>query len=274
MYDFSSESNILFGDIGNIILLVSTIAITFCWYFVLPSPDYYDSNWVKNGFCVANIDSSWMNSHKLAFYADSFLGSIILYLYCTQPKSAPQLQKSMLFGGIFGVLCHGFGHLHLSAEPGGMDMRFRPNEDMTEMIINQLVTIIVYGGIFFGTMPFASTFRLIMTSAAATLGLTFLNVPPTHNFVYGQASIYIATAIHMLTLSPENKSTAVYVLYPYLQLPVLLIGVLESTACESLLVPIGGHMIFDSSVALGLIFMVALSRPMEAKRTHASKKIT
>ena len=196
---------------------------------------------------------------------------IIAYLYTAQTKSAattPPLQAAMLRGAIMGVFGHGAGHLYLGLHPQGMDLRFRPHEDLLISCASTAVTVMAFAAIFQGTMPLSSSRRLLLTALVATAGFTLLDVEPRLNFVYAQAAIYVSNAVHMLTLPAEDKSSAVYALYPYFQLPVLAVGVMESTACTSFLQRFGGHMIFDSSIGIGTIMIELLARRMEAGRAE------
>ena len=266
------SSNAAIGNAGLVLLLVLTSLITTCMLYQLPSPDYFDKDWISDGFCVTNADTKWSNSHSLSFYADVVLGLFIAYMFANQPKSAPPLQSAMLHGAIFGVFGHGLGHLYLSTNAKGMDLRFRPQEDRMASVAGTLVTVFAFGAIFQGTMPLSSRARLIMTAVIATAGFTILDIPPKLNFVYAQAAIYISNALHMLTLSSENKSAATFALYPYFQLPVLFVGVLESTACHGFLQKYGGHVIFDSSIAIGIICIELLSRYLETGRSRVAAK--
>ena len=258
------------GNAGLVLLLVLTILISACMLYQLPSPEYFDDDWIRHGFCVSNADTTWFNSHSLSFYADVVLALCIARLFANQPKSAPPLQAAMLSGAIFGVFGHGLGHLYLGTNVQRMDLRFRP-EDIPTSVASILVTVMAFWAIFQGTMPLSSRSRLAMTAVVATAGFTILDIAPKLNFVYAQAAIYISNSLHMLTLSSQDKSAATYALYPYFQLPVLLVGVLESTACQGFLQPLGGHVLFDSAIGIVTIGIELLSRYLESDRPSATK---
>jgi len=264
-------SNASVGNAGLVVNLVLTIAITACMLYQLPSPKYFDGNWLKHGFCVSNVDTTWLNSHFLSFYADTILALLIAYLFANQPKSSPPLQAAMLRGQILGVFGHGLGHLYIGTRAQGMDLRFRP-EDILTSIISTLVTVMTFGAIFKGTMPLGSRLQLALTAMVATAGFTSLNIPPRLNFVYAQAAIFIFKDLHMLTLSSYDKSAAAYALNPFFELPILLFGVLESTACQGFLQPLGGHAIYDSSIGISTICVEFLSRYIESNRSSSTAK--
>lgn len=230
--------------------------------YQLPCKHVFDANWLQHGFCVSNPESIWWNSHTLSFYADTAFAAAIAYLYCIQPKQVPPIQKALLSGAIMGVLGHGLGHLHLGLDPTGMDLRFYTH-DLQSSLKVALVNIFGFGTIFKGTMPLASIKKLAITAFLATIGFTVLDIEPKLNFVYAQAVIYISNAIHMLFLSAEHKGTASYMLFPYLNLPVLVVGVIESTGCQSFLESIGGHAVFDSSIAIGIIMIELLANHIQ-----------
>jgi len=271
--------NALVGNIGLIILLIGTTLVTYCMLYQYPSTSSFDTHWLSHGFCVTNPETTWINSHALSFYADAVLAMIIAHLYTTAQTTpaksdattttTPPLQAAMLRGAIMGVFGHGAGHLYLGLHPQGMDLRFRPNnDDILISCASTAVTVMAFAAIFQGTMPLSSSQRLFLTALIATAGFTVLDVEPNLNFVYAQAAIYVSNALHMLTLSAEDKSSAVYAIYPYFQLPVLAVGVMESTACTGFLQRFGGHMLFDSSIGIGTIIIELLARRMEDGRAE------
>jgi len=260
------------GNIGHIALLVLTTMVTTCMLFQWPDSSWFDTQWLAHGFCVSNSDTVWYNSHALSFYVDVVLTLFIFFLYKTQPKSVPPLQAAIMLGGVMSTLGHGCGHLYLAMNPTGMDLRFRPKEDLGASIASTLVTVMVFVCIFQGTMPLSSRQRLTGTALIATAGFTLLDIKPKFNFVYAQAVIYIFNAIHMLTLEDSHKATQVYRLHAYFQLPVLVVGVLESTACQSLLEPIGGHANFDASIGIGFILLELFARHLEQEQHEVKAK--
>ena len=267
-YDSSSRNQLL-GNVGNTLLLVLTSIITVCMLYQWPSADRFDSNWLSNGFCVSNAETFLLNSHSLSFYADTLLAAIIGYLYLTQDKkTTPPLQEAMLGGAVTAVFGHGLGHLYLGLDPTGMDLRLNP-EDVPGSMPKTIVNLLAFTAIFKGTMPMATFETLTITALLASAGITLLDAQPKLNFVYAQAAIYVSSAIYMLLLDPKYKSEASYRFYPWMQLPILLVGMTESIFCQRVLEPIGGHVIFDTTIAGGIIAIELMSRPSDG----ASKKV-
>jgi len=256
------------GDFGNVLLLASTCAVTACMLYKWPSEAMFDSNWSSNGFCVSNRGSLWWNSHTLSFYADTVLAIVIGCLYYTRQSATtgvPPIQQAWLQGSIMAVLGHGLGHLFLGIDPSGMDVRIR-TDDPIGSIAPLMVNILGFGSIFRGTMPLAPTKRLLFCAIVASFGITILNIEPKLNFVYAQAAIYISSALNMLSLSTNHKNAAMYSLYPYFQLPVLAVGILESTGCEAILESIGGHAVYDASIGILIILLDVVSTRAEQSR--------
>ena len=151
----------------------------------------------------------------------------------------------------------------------GMDLRWNPSEDLARSVASTVVTVGTFFSIFNSTMPFASMKQLILTSVIATAGFTVMDLEPKLNFVYAQAAVYVFTALHMLLrLNMVHKGSKIYAMYPYFQLIVLFVGILEATQCTAFLASLGGHMVFDSSIAIGAISMQLLS----SSRTSADDK--
>ena len=253
------------GDVGNILLLTGTSIITGCMLNQWPNKDHFDDNWLSNGFCVSNSDTFWWNSHSLSFYADTVLAIAIGLLYKKRISSGQDfspVQMSLLSGAIMAVFGHGAGHMYLGMNPTGMDLRIRLDH-LAASFASLIVNILGFASIFKGTMPLASTRRLLMAAIVATIGFTFFDIEPKLNFVYAQAAIYIASALNMLVLPQSDKGCAAYMLFPYFQLPVLAVGVIESTGCEAILEKIGGHMIFDVTIAIAVILIDLISTRLE-----------
>lgn len=257
------------GDIGNILLLTSTCIITGCMLNQWPNKDNFDNNWLSNGFCVSNSDTFWWNSHSLSFYADTVLAIVIALLYkkrksdsSTEDFDFSPVQMSLLSGAIMGVFGHGAGHMYLGMNPTGMDLRIRLDHPAATFA-SSTVTLLGFASIFKGTMPLASTRRLFMAAIVASIGFTFFDIEPKLNFVYAQAAIYIASALNMLALPQSDKGCAAYMLFPFFQFPVLVVGIIESTGCEAILEKIGGHMIFDMTIAIAIILIDFTSTRLE-----------
>lgn len=267
-----ASTNEVVGNAGLGLLFFFTAGITSCMLYQLPSPEIFDGSWLLNGFCVSNPDSALLNSHSLSFYCDVVLAAILYALYRTAPPPTDEnrLRLAILRGSVVAVLGHGCGHMYLGTSPrGGMDLRWKPSEDLARSVASTIVTVGSFATIFNGTMPLASTRKLIAAAAVATAGVTALDVDPRLNFVYAQGFIYASNALHLaFSLDATHKRTLTYALYPFLQLPALLVGVLESTACRSFLAGLGGHAVFDASIALGLIAMGLVAR----RRDDGEKK--
>jgi len=245
------------GDLGNFLLFTATCAVTACLLYKLPNESKYDSNWLSNGFCISNQDDPLWNSHNLSFYADTFLAVILGGLYLTRQKQdtkngIPPLQKALLQGSIMAVFSHGLVHLYLGIDPKGMDLRIHL-DNLIHSIVTQLFLVFGFVSLFLGTMPLASKESLFISAILATLGFTIFDVPPQLNFVYSTGVIYVLSAINMLSLPAKHKDTASYFIYPYSQLPVLVMGILESTRCGAILESVGGHAVLDTTIGLSII---------------------
>ena len=158
------------GDVGNLALLFGTTIVSACFLFRLPNESYYDKAWLENGFCVSNEDSSWLNSHSLAFYAAVFLSlSAWLVKQNYSRRSTSALAAAHIQGSIFGILSHGAGHLYLGRNPSGMDLRVYQDKPLASIAV-VCVSFFTFAGIFDGTMALASRQRILLTAAVAALG--------------------------------------------------------------------------------------------------------
>lgn len=254
------------GNIGNILFLSLTILVSICMFYQLPNKEIFDSNWLKNGFCVSNEETLWLNSHILSFYANTALSAMIAYLCFVQPKDVPLLQKEILKGAIVGVLGHGLGHLYIGAvNPNGVDIRFQQSEDLMPTAINFFSLI----AIFKGSMPFASMQKLAFHALIVIIGFTIFDIEPKLTFIYAQAAIIISITTHALSLPTEHKNTATFMLIPFLNFPVLVVGIMESTACESFLASLGGHAVYDSVIAFAFIMVELFSNHLQVPKVKS-----
>jgi hypothetical protein len=228
------------GDIGNIALLIGTTIVSACLLFRFPDESYYDQAWLEKGFCVSNEDNVWLNSHSLAFYVGVFFTLCVWLIQRNYGKAVSPLAMAQIRGSMIAIFSHGAGHLYLGRNPAGMDMRFFLDKPLISGIA-QCVNFFGFAGIFSGTMALASRQRILLTAAVATLGFSVLDIPPNLNFVYGQGVIYISSSLHFLSLPGELKDNPIYMLYSLFQLPVLVVGILESTRCDDLLKDLGGQ---------------------------------
>lgn len=248
----------MIGDAGNGVLFTSTTAATVMMLYRLPSESYFDKGWLNHGFCVQNSENTWTNSHALSFYVDTLLTVANFGMYYRFRHQLSELGKALAFGSIPATLGHGLGHLHYGLDPGGTDLRINMDMPM-ESLTNTLVMTFAYASIFFGTMPLASKTRIFATAMFFCTLHNVLSIPPTLTFVYAQAAIYLASSLHMLSLDTRHKESVTYMAYALLQLPVLCIGVLESTRCENFLKELGGHAVYDGAIGVGVIILILLS---------------
>jgi hypothetical protein len=264
------------GNVANTGLFVGTAVVSYCMMYRYPNESYFDASWLHYGFCVANPDSEFFHSHFLAFYSDCIMALALAasyYHYYPIARKQPDLQEALLFGSIPGVFFHGVGHLYYGTmDATGFSLKW-DNADIPKSLMSQATTLLGLAGILKGALALASTQRILLASIAGTIGLTLLNVPSTLNFVYIQGIIYICSAAHMLSLDSKHKQSAAYLVYPLLQFLVLAVGVLESTLCQKLLTPLGGHVVFDTTISMGSLIAPMLTTYLE-KGATASKTET
>ncbi|CAB9527042.1 expressed unknown protein [Seminavis robusta] len=270
------------GDVCNTLLFVITAVVSYCMLYRFPDESFFDQSWLDNGFCVSSPDSKIWNSHILSFYSDTLMSLALAASYYRMYYNAavamePDLQRALLAGASQGVFFHGLGHFYYGTmDATGWDLTWS-NRRITQSIISHAVTIAGLSGIFTGTLALASFPRILLTAIVGTAGLTLLQVPPTMNFVYLQAIIYLTSALHMLSLNTRNKQTPAYPVYPLLQFPILAVGVMECMACQTILAPLGGHLVFDTTISITWLLLPLLTNyyldPATAHGQDRSKAI-
>ena len=263
----------LVGDVGNVMLFSSTLATSAMLLYRLPTEAYFDKGWLNSGFCVRNSEDLWTNSHTLSFYVDVCFALVIAGMHKMLRHKLSAIGQAFAFGGIFATFGHGLGHLHYGTDPEGMDLRVDADKPL-DSFINTVVMLFTYSTIFCGTMPLASKERLITTAVICAIFHNIMGIPPTLMFVYAQAAIYISSSLHMLSLDKHNKETMTYMAYGFLQLPVVSVGILEATQCESFLKALGGHAVYDGMIGVVIVVNIALSAWCDDSTSEKLNKIS
>ena len=258
--------------VGNGIYALSTslvFAYTFAVIKYAKPPDgesttIFDQEWLEHGFCVINQDIPYMNSHDLCLYVDTVLVAMGLLMH-HKLKGKIQAMKSsddLLLFNMLGHLGHGIAHGFIGAEfrkegfEGAqhgtyMERVERGDEGgMIELIIKAIALFGFWCGLLKGVAPSLSMKQLTVLSLL--VGYIHLYVPDILVFGYVNAVLTVLNTCVQLNLPTEMKEYS-YVAYSLVSLVLSIIPWVEATACQSIASKLGGHLIFDVAIPIGVM---------------------
>ena len=253
--------------LSTTLVLAYTIAVI---KFAKPMSDggsnIFDQEWLEHGFCVINQDIPYMNSHDLCLYVDTVLVALgLLMHHKLKGKIDHQAMKSsddLLLFNMLGHLGHGIAHGFIGAEfrkegfEGAqhgtyMERAERGDEgSMIEMMIKAIALFGFWCGLLKGVAPSLPMKQLMLLSLL--VGYVHLHVPSILIFGYVNAVLTVLNTYVQLNLPSEMKEYS-YVAYSLVSLVLSIIPWIEATACQSIASKLGGHLIFDVAIPIGVM---------------------
>ncbi|GMH55870.1 hypothetical protein TrRE_jg8998 [Triparma retinervis] len=227
-----------------------------------------DKNYLREGFCVFDDPALWfLNSHLLCLYVDT-IGAAALYYVAERWEPFDRGAMKKVKENTIGILGHGFGHffLFLNYPPPASSSSYL--EDFPPY---QLFLLVVFSCVFF--YMFFLSISLIPPLHRSVLsvlyGLALVTlIPISLGFTFVQ-SVLLLTAAFYETKEP-NKEPHYNDFSCLVHLPVSLVGWVEGMGCEGFVRGIGGHVIYDAAIPLG-IMMFAVKRRMVATNAKKAK---
>jgi hypothetical protein len=239
------------GDIAN----VSSLTITFAFAAaILSSPSrFFAARYLRDGFCVSNSESPYLNSHVLCFYVDTLATlacACLLWFHGFDDPRLTRVRESFL--GIFG---HGLGHLALSA---ASDIDAGAGAASAMLI----AAIFVFWFAFFNSLTKSMLFNAFL-SIVNTIALGYL--PRVFGFTYVQTVLMTAFVFRdLLTTSRKDSLYAAWSVC--VNVPVVIVGWAEGIFCDSFLVRYGGHVFYDAIIPLSMMAFSAIAVAGQRKK--------
>jgi len=232
--------------LGNIIVILHAVnAVSFMFAvighyqgkFDVLSPDY-----ARLGFCIANADESVYNRILIScFYFDTAF-TILLFCIVKIYKGATSEFVIKFVKKKMGSVCiHGLTHLYQAfmPPPGGKTEYINPSPHVI------FVTLSFW---FFFLRTIVGEKCSMRNLVALTLAVALVNllyVPLVLSFVYVQFTIQMVLFIRHFA-DPEPHSVARTII---IGLPTSVVSWVEALACESFLWHLGGHLVYDVTLA-------------------------
>jgi hypothetical protein len=256
------------GNALNAFALVSVLTFTAAAvFYATPESTFFDEEWVRHGFCISNPEVPYWNSHDLCLYSDTILVAIGLIIYYKCKGMPEQEMKDMdhyLISNMLAHLGHGLGHGVFGAKYRQGDSGSRAESEHISMIDKYMQEVDIMGlasymGLslvfYFFTLKGVGNFKnrteLLLVSIMACLGSLY--VKDVLLFTYVQAVIFVTISWAAFSLPSERKKSVSYCSLAGGSAIITIIPWIESTACQNFAVKLGGHLIYDTTIALGVI---------------------
>lgn len=256
-----SRSWATIGNLAHVVSLSIFMSFAFCVAF---EPSLFDPSWRQWGFCVTNPTIPYWTSHDLCLYADLVLGAVLGMAYLLLHKAPGMEQANELVGvAVFGTIGHGIGHGAVAAGmrnqtedlmEHGDDVIFKgfAYDSLADLVVMKLGPILLFWlAILKQVVPKAS-WSGVFGMALISVGLSSV-VPQKFGFTYVQSVLNLASTANEMLRSKSQKGFQ-YAMYPIMvSIPLGIVGWIESTMCTKGVIDIGGHLIYDAYIPLGLL---------------------
>ncbi|GMI44544.1 hypothetical protein TrCOL_g1520 [Triparma columacea] len=257
------------GNVANIVMVMSTLLYLLTAITPLSSQIFKDRKYLREGFCVYDDPALWfLNSHLLCVFVDT-LGALLLYCMAVRWEEFDKGAMGKVKENTIGILGHGFGHFFLY-------LNYPPPESSTyveDFAPHQLFLIVasscVFFYMFFLSISLIPPLHRSALSILHGLALVML-VPISLGFTYVQSVLLLTVAFY--EMKAPSKEPHYNDFSCLVHLPVSLVGWVEGMGCEGFVRGIGGHVIYDAAIPLG-IMIFAVKRRMIASKSNAKIKV-
>ena len=282
----ATSSYVKRGDFRYTVSLVISLVFALAVVLVASRPNQwlFDKEWAEVGFCVANADTPFWTSHDTSLYSDAVVTAALLAFYFLhsnqgQTKSTSDNDEFHMQGLYTGQtvklaiahLAHGIGHgslayfqrqaMSMAAGQDGMGNTSRTPgvEDMDMLQLARAVALLSMT--FWVPMLKAACTRVscpVLVFSAVLVAAGQVMTPPEFGFTYVQTILLVSNALNELTRPVKEKQSREYSLYPIMvNVPVAIMGWVESMGCGAFYKDIGGHVWYDTTIGLTMAaFMV------------------
>ena len=274
------SSSAKIGNVAHALTLVSTslFCVTVVTGFSAGSggplgiiSKHLDEEWKANGFCVANIDVPYWNSHDACLYVDTALSLVLFVAYFVLGRNNASMESANAYirSGIPGIVAHGIGHGAIAARirDGGLNddrdyhrtgleiVRTEFEEKGTSHTFMQALPFVFFWfGLMKGSLPNIKSWKKIAVISIA-VNLVQLFVPEIFGFTFVQTVLMISFSADQLLMPSDKKADFAYAWYPVLVgLPLTLVGWMESTQCSKFVMQyLYGHLAYDAFIPLAML---------------------
>mmetsp|Transcript_16197 Transcript_16197/g.48999 ORF Transcript_16197/g.48999 Transcript_16197/m.48999 type:complete len:275 (-) Transcript_16197:322-1146(-) len=239
------------GDVANGVVLANSglFAAVFVAHAV-GKANLFSESFQREGFCVKNSGDAYWSSHALSFYADCVGAAVILCLLLVTklPKSAAK----PLWVNVPGILAHGAAHMALSFAAASGEKTANAASGSPKDL---LVLVAFWVGLLKAADPDQGYVRLVLHSLLQTAIVVV--IPAQYGFTYVQTVLLVANSVAALCRSDKD---VFYDLFGVLvSVPIGFVAWFESFACDKGFKDLGGHLFYDATIPVSILFYYALA---------------
>jgi hypothetical protein len=305
----SSDRRRVWGDIGHVATLISTVVfaasvVTWVDQQVMEKEDdavvggetgssssnssstffLFDTQWQRQGFCIAYPETPEWSSHAVCFYVDVLFAVVLALIYWPhRHRSVLRHANELVSTNVVGTIGHGLAHgglayhmyQQLHQDQSGMgdeDAAVQTNETAT--LLNLFVFPILFWLPLMKAAMSNAPFIVVAIAALLANGLVAA-VPSNLGFTVVQTILLVAFSLNQLLRPSDEKQDLHYVLYSWMvSFPLTLVGWMESTMCSSFVRSVlYGHVVYDAYIPISaLAFYLLCIRNANYHQQEEEKK--
>jgi hypothetical protein len=252
------------GDVMNAFVVINALAYLF--FFLLAHSGVsalftrmMDERTRIDGFCIANPDDPYANSHMLSFYVDVVFSIVSLAVVHSTPAGSPS--RDLLGRSIPGTLGHGIGHFFISVA-GGSPVSGISSLPLYLQLAAPPVNFFFWYSLL-GTNKYIPKNHLLPMSSVHVVVTSLPILPKTAGFTYVQTVLVLTFAFYEVFFRPREDKDMSYDWEWATSVPFMVVSWVEATACTSFLRDIGGHMWYDASIPSAILLYYFAVRGLE-----------
>lgn len=240
------------GDCGKIFVII------FCFMFLVSislnrigTIDVFSPSYLDDGFCIANKDQPFGNSHAISFYADVVTAMCMMGLVrLGRTRGLSEAAVTPLSKNSMSLLGHGLGHLFLATRTGTANAGILDGLSWGSRCAMYAAFMPVwYGFMMDKRRSIATTFGFVFFHNT----LQMFCLPSSLFFTHVLMAVLLNSAFRWLA-RPITEKTRYYTMEAWLvDVPILLASFGEAASCERFLIYVGGHVWFDMVVPFGFM---------------------
>ena len=265
------------ADVASMVIILNTG----CFIMVMLAQHHQlthllDPSYVNDGFCLTNKGDIIKSSHALCFYAAS-IAVVLLWALCRVGKARGISEEPLrlITDNLPGLFIHGAAHMVLGYKfPDGMPKLtpYQRNPGLEKGIPYATMLVLFWYGFMRGIH--ADSNRWVVMGFSLLYGLVhFFTVPGLFAFAYVNCLLALQYALNGIFFQDASAKQS-----HYYSAAVLLMGVptsfmawLEALGCEGLMRPLGGHVLYDSTLSVGMLIFWCYAITHESRGSKARK---
>ena len=257
--------------------------------------DWVSPSFLKEGYCTANGESLWANSHSACFCLNICF-ALLFYNFLQQNRNKLSDQaRDVMMINIPAIVLHGLSHLtfafflNKNATTSHADLTiyslFYFEYSFVTCFFVADVVLIIWGVLLYGILAQSNhsppssdwdtalhehmdTIVFVLAFIFTVVQVFLVPLPHSNTFVY--ILLMLTASTYGMSLSSKGKYYNIMAVT--INLPISLFSWIEVLGCDTFLVNIGGHLWFDIILVLSCLlffFCVCLFETTDGKSSTA-----